>query len=96
MDLIDIEKATVISKENHRYFFHSFVSYGSTFLFCRHVHLSSTIQDVTEHEHLFAIVGMYGCIGSTDSTDVPLQTCARWASINHVGSEFKCPQKDTM
>ena len=55
------------------------------------MNLPKILEDLKSHEELFAIAGMHGCIGSTDSTDVPMLNCVLWAANNHKGCKFKIP-----
>ena len=62
-------------------------------LYNRHVALPQNVEDLKIHEKLFALAGMDGCIGSTDTTDVPMLNCSSWASINHIGYKMKQPAR---
>ena len=80
----DIEEATAISREVNRNFLHTFLKYGSTVLYQRHVIDAACLTAPSKYEKLFAAAGFNGCMGSTDATHVGMLSCTNWAAHNHL------------
>lgn len=77
----------MISVDTHRQFFYCF-----TVLFEKHVtSLIKSDDSLKEHEDLFKMAGFNGCIGSSDTTHVPMLSCASWATKSHKGAKLNVP-----
>ena len=69
----DLEEQTAISRENHRQFFHTFIKFGSTFLFEKYVNAPLDADIAKLHGHEFNLAGIHGAIGSTDATHIAIK-----------------------
>ena len=89
----DIHEANGISREVNRIFFKTFIEYGSTCLYKKHVLDVARTISVSEHEKLFKSAGFNGCIGSSDGTHISMLNCSSWASIGHKGPKLSYPAR---
>ena len=89
----DIHEANGISREVNRTFFKTFIEYGSTCLYKKHVIDVANSISVSEHERLFRLAGFNGCIGSSDGSHVSMLNCLNWASVSHKGPKLSCPAR---
>jgi len=71
----DIEECTAISKEVHRIFFHKFILFGSTELYCRMVTAPISVDEAFSHMAEYKSAGLPGCIGSIDCTHIVTERC---------------------
>ena len=71
----DLEEATAISGEVHREFCHSFIDFGSTVLFKKHVIAPINYAEAKRHMAEFSEAGLDGAVGSTDCTNVVTEGC---------------------
>ena len=86
----DLEECTFISRDVHRVFFHAFVEYGAKKLYPMYVSMPQSIEELRECEHAYRIAGFPGCIGSTDSTHIPLDKVAFSLRQAHLGFKMSC------
>jgi len=72
----DLSEQTAISEEVIRVFFHKFIEWGNTVLFCRHATAPRDLPTVMTQECEFREAGLPGCVGSIDATQVALEKCS--------------------
>ena len=89
----DITEANGISRETNRNFFSLFMEYGSTVMYKKYVLDVANSIDITNHEELFAMAGMNGCIGSGDATHISMLNCPSWAANSHKGFKLNLPAR---
>ena len=89
----DISEANGISREVNRIFFLSFIEYGSSVMFKKHVIDIAESMDMSKHEKLFATAGMNGCCGSGDATNIMMLNCPSWATNAHKGFKLNLPAR---
>ena len=92
--LDDLEELTAIGKETHRQFIHKFINFCSTKLWNNHVRIPTNTAEILHCESLFRMAGFPGCIGSTDGTHVPMQSCSEWTSTKHTGFKLNKPSRN--
>jgi hypothetical protein len=85
----DIQGYTHIHKETHRQFFHTFLSFGSTILFNRHVKMPLTKEELMPHLQHYARKGFHGAVGSMDATHIASKRVPHDAKQLHTG--YKLP-----
>ena len=88
----DIHQATGISREVNRIFF-AFIEYGSTVMYKKHVIDVAKSIDIANHEEIFRMAGMNGCIGSSDATHVIMLKCSSWATHGSKGFKLNLPAR---
>ncbi len=69
----DREESTIITREVHRVYLHTFVECGSKILFPMYVLVSSTLEELRDCESEYTAAGFPGCTGSTDATHIPVE-----------------------
>ena len=79
----DLEEATTISRETHRFFLKKNIKYGSTVLYKKYVIDPANEYMKNKKSNVFELAGMNGCFGSTDATHVALLSCPNWATNSH-------------
>ena len=89
----DIHEANGISRETNRNFFSVFMEYGSTNLYKKYVLDVADSIDIANHENLFAMAGMNGCVGSGDATHIMMLNCPSWATNSHKGFKLNLPAR---
>ena len=89
----DINEANGISREVNRNFFSCFIEYGSTVMYKKYVVDVANSIDIANHESLFSMAGMNGCMGSSDATNVIMLSCPSWASNSHKGFKLNLPAR---
>ena len=89
----DVHEANGISREVNRNFFETFIEFGSSCLYKKHVIDVAKNITFSENEKLFKEAGFNGCIGSADATHVSMLKCASWASVNHKGFKLNHPAR---
>jgi Plant transposon protein len=89
----DLEELTSISEECHRQFFHTFIKWGSSFLYKKYVVAPKTKEELATHIKEMEEAGLHGCIGSVDATHIGMLRChyARWN--HHKGPKEGCPAR---
>ena len=89
----DIAESNGISREVNRVFFLSFIEYGSSTMYKKYVIDVANSINISNHEKLFSMAGMNGCIGSGDATHISMLNCPSWASISHKGFKLNLPAR---
>ena len=89
----DVHEANGISREVNRNFFSCFMEYGSTVMYKKYVLDVADSIDVSNHERLFSMAGMPGCVGSGDATHISMLNCPSWASNSHKGFKLNLPAR---
>lgn len=89
----DIEEQTGINEETHRQFFHTFIEYGSSVLFNKHVVMPQTAEEAATHIRDMAIAGFPGCFGSTDATHIAMACCRFGLRQSHKGHKLPYPSR---
>ena len=89
----DIYEAPGISREVNRNFFTAFIEYGSTVMYKKHVIDVARSIDIANHEEIFRMAGMNGCIGSSDATHVIMLKCSSWATHGSKGFKLNLPAR---
>ena len=49
--------------------------------------------NISNHEQLFGLAGMNGCIGSGDATHISMLNCPSWAANSHKGFKLNLPAR---
>ena len=70
MTIDDLHEAACVGRETIRIFIHTFLEFGSTVLYDKHVLTPFTFDSLSECERDFKIAGLPGCIDSTDATHI--------------------------
>ena len=89
----DIYEANGISREVNRNFFAAFIDYGSSVMYKKYVIDVAASIDIANHEKLFSLAGMPGCIGSGDGTHIIMLNCPSWATNSHKGFKLNLPAR---
>jgi hypothetical protein len=89
----DLEEATSISQETHRFFFHVFISFGRNVLYPMYVKYPTDASNVLPHVHEMEIAGLHGCIGSVDATHVGMLRCPYIRRNEHLGPKETMPAR---
>ena len=66
----DLEESTAISREVHRKFFHSFITFGKTILYEKHVREPTALEFLRSHCAEFSAAGCHGAVGSMDGVHI--------------------------
>ena len=89
----DLEEATAISRESHRLFFYTFIKYGSTHLYKKHVTDKAKQYFNSSDMKCFSIAGFNGCVGSTDAIHIEMLSCPTWTNIRHKSYKLQNPAR---
>ena len=88
----DLAETVVVSPETVRLFVSQFVEFGSTTLYQEHVIEPMTNMDLRDCNNEFKLVGLPGCIGSTDATHVVVERCVyklrQLGKVNHTARTY--------
>ena len=74
-------------------FFISFINYGSTVMYKKHVIDLAKSINISNHEQIFNMAGMNGCAGSADATHIIMLKCSSWATHAHKGFKLNLPAR---
>jgi hypothetical protein len=80
-----LEESTYIHKEVHQVFFLRINEFGACKLYPTYVRMPNSIQDLQECEMAYGIAGFPGCIGSKDTTHIPLERVDYIDRQQHLG-----------
>ena len=89
----DINEANGISREVNRIFFLCFIEFGSSSMYKKYVIDVANSINISNHEQLFGLAGMNGCIGSGDATHISMLNCPSWAANSHKGFKLNLPAR---
>jgi hypothetical protein len=89
----DVHKATAISRENVRQFFHVFVKWGGTKLYDEFVKYPTMAEEASVQSADYAMAGFHGCIGSTDATHVSCEKMPIGISNQHRSYKLPYPAR---
>jgi hypothetical protein len=81
----NLEESTNIHKEVHQVFFHRINEFGACELYPTYVRMPNSIQDLKECSMAYRIAGFPGCIGSKDTTHIPLERVDYIDRQQHLG-----------
>ena len=89
----DVSEANGISREVNRMFFLSFIEYGASVLYTKHVIESAKLLNPKSIQHLFEAAGFNGCMGSLDATHISLLNLSSWANMSHKDFKLNLPTR---
>ena len=87
----DLSESTGISEDVHRCFFHTFILWGSTFLYSKFVVAPEDFDSLKTHMKEYSLAGLNGCFGSMDATHIAMEMCFAGLRNHHLGGKMKHP-----
>ena len=85
----DLHEESCVGRETIRVFIHTFLVFGSTVLYDKHVSTPFTSDDLSECEREYKKAGLPGCIGSTDATHIVIENAPYRLRQYHLGYKMK-------
>jgi hypothetical protein len=89
----DLEEYTAIHEETHRQFFHKFIEFASTALFCEYVQMPTTVEEYKRSQLQYDIGRLTGCGFSTDATNVVMWRCSHNLKQANIGFKQNHPAR---
>ena len=80
-----------ISIDTNRDFLHYFIEYSITVLFEKWVLQPSQTGNISDQEYIFSMTGLNRCIGSSNTTHIPMLKYHQWDQNIHTFFKLSVP-----